>query len=46
MPPDCTANELDEALFEFVDACRFLLAAEKSCWDGLSVSSAGVVLEL
>ena len=45
-PPDCTATGLIEMSLEDVDACRSLLAKETSCCDGLSLSSAGLVLEL
>ena len=44
VPPDCMANGLDKTSAK--DADGFLLAEETSCCDGLSVSSAGLVLEL
>jgi len=43
VPPDCTVAGLS---LEDIDTVRFLLDEEMSCCDGLSVSSAGVVLEL
>jgi len=46
VPPDCTATGLDKMSLEDADTGKFLLPEETSCCDGLSLSSAGVVLEL
>ena len=46
-PPDCMANGLDIISAKDADfAGGFLLDEETSCCDGLSVSSAVLVLEL
>jgi len=47
VPPNCMANGLDRVSLKDADIVGgFLLTEDTSCCDGLSLSSAGLVLEL